>query len=207
VFEGFYSSTLIPGLQISSEGGGFGIPPGPGYGHIDTGLPGWVDCTGKSCDLAGYGNVPYTFTTVSYDHPIWGFSGTWTIASGYGIELHGFEILQTLDPFELGIPPSQIPPNAAAQGFVGFILDQPINNFSISWWSPYSGVGTLAVYDLQFLELLTSNPIPEPASWALASLACVSFLCTLLLLRRRARLSRTKAAVAGLESADNRQPA
>ncbi len=169
VFEDFQSQTLIPGLDIESIGtGGFGVAPGPGYGHVDPIQQAWVDCTGKDCPSIGLGTEPYTFTSITYNRPLWGLGAFWRIDSGYGIDITSsggnFQILYSIDPNAIMAP---VPGTAQPEGFVGFTSDQPFSNLVISWWGPTPSVGTNAAFEIRGLELLTSNPVPEPATWVL----------------------------------------
>lgn len=169
--EDFSSTTLIPGLAVVSQGGGvFGLPVGPGYGHVDVAHRAWLDCVGKDCPGSfGLGAEPYTSTMISFKQPLFGFAGLWKIDEGDGISLFPdnageADILFSTDPTATIFP---VPSTAYPQGFVGFTTDRPFRSvFITSFSEPGSGVSTS--FELRKLELVTT---PEPSPSNLLALA------------------------------------
>jgi hypothetical protein len=174
--ETFSSTTLLTGLSIVSEGGGaFGLPPGPGYGHVDTTRQAWLDCAGKDCPGSfGLGNEPYTGTTIHFDKPLYGLAGDWKVDGGDGISLFPnngageVDILFSTDPSMTLFP---VPTTAYPQGFVGFTTSQPFQSVFISWFAGI-GAGNSTSFELRDLKLVAT---PEPAAWGLLTLGALLF--------------------------------
>jgi hypothetical protein len=175
VHENFDSETLIPGLtMVSKSGGVFGVPIGPGYGHVDTAKQAWVDCVGETCDTVfNLNHKPFPFTIIRYDKPIWGLAGDWMINDGNGIEIDAvyentFSVYIVSDPFSLRFPPSP----TVHPGFVGFTTDQSFIQ-AVIWWD--FNFGDTTHYELRDLSVVISNATPEPRSWGLVLAAGVAF--------------------------------